>query len=91
MSWWAADNWCKAHDMKLVSYNTANSLFDCDKDNNSCTWSKFRTSGNWSNGTLPDYYWTAESYGSCSAWFVDVFNENFNFGDRLVNAYALCE
>jgi type II secretory pathway pseudopilin PulG len=92
MSWWAADNWCKAHDMKLVSYNTAHNLFDCDKDNYSCTWSKFTTSSYWDNGTLPDYYWTAESYNSCNAWFVNVYTELFDYNGRYIDYYyALCE
>jgi hypothetical protein len=89
MSWWAADNWCKAHDMKLVSYNTAHNLFDCDKDNYSCTWSKFTTSGNWSNGTLPGYYWIAESYDSCFAWYVG--DKYFSNAGHNGYFFALCE
>ena len=92
MSWWAADNWCKAHNKKLVSYNTVHNLFDCDKDNYSCTWSKFTTDSYWSNGTLPDYYWTAESYDSCNAWLVYVNDEDyFNTNYRSSDYSALCE
>ena len=93
MSWWAADNWCKAHDMKLVSYSTVNRLFDCDKNSRKCTWSKFTTDGYWSNGTLSDYYWTAESYDFCYAWHVDVLNGYFGGNDRDGSGllYALCE
>ena len=93
MSWWAADNWCKAHGRKLVSYNTVNRLFGCDNDEWSCTWSKFTTSSYWSNGTLPDYYWTAESSNSCSAWLVGVYDAFFDLprNSDYPNFYALCE
>ena len=84
VSWWAAENWCKAHHKSLVSYSTVNSLFDCEKDNESCTWNKFTTDSYWSNGTLSDYYWTAESYDSCDAWIVSVDDVYFGSTGRLL-------
>ena len=99
MTWWAAENWCKAHHKSLVSYSTLNSLFDCDNDeanyydNPSCTWSKFNTSSNWSNGAPSANYWTAESvaYNSCIAWVVYVGGNAFGDGSRKNNFSVLCE
>ncbi len=92
MTWWAAENWCKAHHKSLVSYNTVNSLFDCDKAERSCTWCKFTTSSYWSNGTLPADYWIGESYTHCDAWNVGVGVEGFILSYRRgPGLFALCE
>ena len=92
MSWWAAENWCKAHHMDLVSYSTLNSLFNCSKDKGGCTFSRFTTNSYWSNGTLPNDYWTAENSNSCDAWFIRTAFGDFSTSPRYsLNYSALCE
>ena len=95
VSWWAAENWCKAHHKNLVSYSTLNSLFDCNKTTYSCTWNKLTTSSYWNNGAIVDYYWTAESYDSRSAWavLINSYGNQFYYNERRFDwSYsALCE
>lgn len=89
MSRWAAENWCKAHHKSLVSYSTVKSLSDC---NSRSSFSKFTDSSYWSNGTLPDSYWTAEPYDSCTGWGLNVVGADFSKFTRYNGrCHALCE
>ena len=93
LTWWAAENWCKAQGKTLVSYATVNGLFDCDKGSGSCNWDTNTT--HWKNDNILPYYyyWTSESSDSCNAWSVgvgvgDVFTSYDRYYDDI---HTLCE
>ncbi len=86
MSWWAAENWCKAHHKSLVKASTlgctaSGAWGSCPSD----VYSDMNTA------KLGDLYWTAETYDSCGAGVVVVVDGGFEGYSRSYTFYALCE
>ena len=96
MTWWAADNWCKAQGMRLVS------LSDLNLSKRSCSGSSCKdasgndmTTAKWQ--VLKDafgqrYFWTVDSYNSCSAFGVLLRGEGgVSYYNRTGGNVALCK
>ena len=89
MSWWAAENWCKAHHKSLVKASTLGCTCTASVPRGSCPGQVY---SDMDSAGLGNYYWTADSYGSCFARYVRVNREDFNYGSRTYDSpYALCE
>ena len=87
MSWWAAENWCKAHHKSLVQASTLGCTVS--GTSGSCPSEAY---SDMSSAELGYYYWTADSYDSCKAWYVFLGDEGFIGGHYRSNDQpALCE
>ncbi len=96
-SWWAADNWCKAQGMRLVSLSDLN-LSEPTSSSCSGTGCKDASGNNMTTAkwqVLKDafgsrYFWTVDSYNSCVANSVTL-GATVERIDRYNLRYALCK
>ena len=96
MTWWAADNWCKAQGMRLVSLSDLNlSKRSCsgssckDASGNNMTTAKWQVLTDAFGASL---FWTADSHNSCNAFTVPTAGTGIvNGSGRNSFGYALCK
>ena len=93
LTWWAAENWCKAHGKSLVSLSDLGITggysegYCGGSDCLGTDWLALR------QAIGHDYNWTANSYNSCYAFYVYIPSQEASGDDRgrHRNMNALCE
>ena len=97
MGWWAAQNWCKANNMQLVSLKSlgfkapkeycyhSDCLNDVGQNLSPGDWKELRDNiGN-------DWFWVNNLHGKCDSFRVAPLLELLAYSGRPVNLRALCE